>query len=238
MNRSSLVFGLLFIALGVLLLADRAGRLNTWAVIADWWPTVVIVSGFAQLVTRPRNAVGGTVLLVFGGALLAWTLGAIETIALLWPVLLIGLGLWLLTGRTASLRATANGYVELSAAVDDRSLTLPADTFRGGSATAGFGDLEVDLRAADLPDDGATLQTTTVFGDVRLLVPDHWGLRVSGPELLGDIRLERPVEPPPDAPVLHLRVLTMFGDIVVRSPTDPRRPPTGRVHAGYGDQGS
>jgi hypothetical protein len=220
MNRSQLVFGLLFVAVGVLLLADRAGQVNTWAVVADWWPTVVIASGVAQLVTRPRNVVGALVLLVFGGALLAWTLGAIDTIALLWPVLLIGLGLWLLTGRTTSDQPSASGRIDLSAAVDNRSIALPAGTFRGGSATAGFGNLELDLRATNLPEGGATLHTTTIFGDVRLDIPDSWQLRVSGPELLGDIRLERPVEQVPDGPVLHLRVLTIFGDIVVRNRRD------------------
>lgn len=233
MTRSQLVFGLLFIAVGILLLADQAGRATAWAVIAAWWPTVVIASGVAQLTTRPRNTVGGLLLLLIGGALLAWTLGGLGTIRLVWPVLLIGLGLWLLAGRTTRHGDDVDGRIELTAIVDDRTVALPAGRFAGGSLATVFGDLALDLLAATLDDDGATLQTTTLFGDLRLDIPDGWQLRVSGPELFGDVTSDRVTEPPADGPVLRLRVLTVFGDVAVRSrPGRPGQDPAmlGRQH--------
>jgi hypothetical protein len=222
MNRSQLVFGLFFIGLGALLLADQAGQVNAWTVIADWWPTLVIASGVAQLVTRPRNTVGGLILLLFGGALLAWTLGAVASISLVWPVLLIGLGVWLLGGRLGR-GHDGRGNIELSAIVDDRTVALPAAPFGGGSAVTLFGDLTVDLRAATLDHDGATLETITIFGDLHLDVPEHWQVQVSGPELLGDVETDRVSQPPPDGPVLRLRVLTVFGDVTIRSRPDISR---------------
>jgi hypothetical protein len=222
MNRSQLVFGLVFVGLGILLLADQAGAINAWTIIADWWPTLVIVSGVAQLVTRPRNNVGGLLLILFGGALLAWTLGAVASIGLVWPVLLIGLGVWLLAGRLGNAEH-GTGRIELSAIVDDRTVVLPPGPIASGSTIAVLGDLTVDLRAATLDAGGATLDTITVFGDLQLDIPANWQLQVSGPELLGDVDLDRVVEPPPDGPVLRLRVLTAFGDITVRSRPDVPR---------------
>lgn len=217
MTRSQLVFGLLFVVLGTLLLADQAGLLTAWAIVADWWPTVVIAAGLAQLVTRPRNAVGGFILCLLGGALLLWTLGFVETIALVWPVLLIGLGLWLLAGRTGRSSEHLEGRLDLSAVFDDRTATVAAGPFDGGAVTAVFGDVKLDLRRATLDEQGATLHVTSIFGDITLDIPDGWQVSASGPELLGDVRLDRAGVPPPDAPVLRLRVLTVFGDIVARS---------------------
>jgi len=228
-TRSQLVSGLLFIAVGVLLLAEQAGRADAWAIIIDWWPTLVITAGASQLITRPRNTVGGLLLILLGGALLARTLGAIATIGLVWPVLLIGLGLWLLAGR-ATTRRDHDGAspIELSAIVNDRRVTLPGGPFEGGSSSTVFGDLRLDLRAVTLDDAGATLQVTTIFGDVRLDVPEGWQVEVSGPELFGDVTLDRVSEPTADSPVLRLRVLTVFGDIAIRSRRGPPSPASAR----------
>jgi hypothetical protein len=216
MTRSQLVFGLLFVVLGVLLLADQAGLLSTWQIAADWWPTVIVVAGLAQLVTWPRNVVGAVLLFLVGGMLLLWTLDVVETVALVWPVLLIGLGLWLLAGRTGRRPDRLAGSFDLSAVFDDRSARVEAGPFEGGSVTAVFGDARLDLTSTHLEDEGATLHATTIFGDITLDVPEGWQVRASGPELLGDVKLDGLAEPPADAPVLQLRVLTVFGDITVR----------------------
>ncbi|TVR36158.1 MAG: hypothetical protein EA388_04740, partial [Nitriliruptor sp.] len=99
MTRSQLVAGVLLITAGVLLLADRAGAVDAWQVFSTGWPAILILAGVAQILTRPRNLLGGTVLAGLGIALLAWTLGYVTSLALLWPLLLIALGVWLMTGR-------------------------------------------------------------------------------------------------------------------------------------------
>ncbi len=222
MTRSRFVFGLLFVALGVLLLVERAGGASAWAVVADWWPAILIASGVAQVVTRPRNPLGATLLVLTGGVLLAWTLGVVGAVGLLWPALLIAIGTWLVAGRSGPRSGDTVGRIELSAVVDDRTVSLGIGEVTDGSVTSLLGDATLDLRQAVLRHEGATLHTTAILGDVRLDVPDVWRVHVSGPELFGDVIHERTAEPPVDAPVLRLRVLTVFGDITVRS--HPRVP--------------
>lgn len=220
MNRSQFVFGLLFVAVGGLLLADEAGQINAWSTIADWWPTIVIASGLAQLVTKPRNTAGGFLLIFIGAALLAWTLGGWTTIRLLWPALLILIGLWLLSRQTLR-SGDPNARIDVTAALDDRTVVSPAGSFAGGSLTTIFGDLRLDLLGASLDQGEVTLHTTALFGDIHLEVPDRWRVQVSGPELLGDVILERSAQPPPDAAVLRLAVFTLFGDVVVHARSGP-----------------
>lgn len=219
MTRSQLVFGVLLITAGVLLLLDRADAVDAWALFTTGWPAILILAGAAQVLTRPRNLLGGAVLAGLGVALFTWTLGFVSSLAVLWPLLLIALGIWLMAGRWTSvsrIEALAGSGTDIVAVFDNRSVER-VGPFGGGSATAVFGDLRLDLRHATLEPEGATVQVTTVFGDVDLEVPEGWNVKVSGPELLGDVNLRAAHDPPADAPILQLRVVTIFGDIDIHS---------------------
>lgn len=215
MTRSQLVFGVLLITVGVLLLLDRAGAVDAWAVFESGWPAILLLAGAAQVLTRPRNLLGGTVLAGLGVALFAWTLGYVTSLAVLWPLLLIALGVWLMAGRwpvIGRLEGLEDSDTDIVAVFDNRVVER-AGPFVGGSVTTVFGDIRLDLRHATLDPAGATVQVTTVFGDLDLDVPDGWKVTVSGPELLGDVNLRAAHDPPEDAPTLQLRVVTIFGDI-------------------------
>lgn len=221
MNRRQVVEGLAFVGLGSLLLLEQAGRLEVLPLVADWWPLVIVAVGLARAVTRPHNVAGGMVLAGLGGVLLLRTLDVVGSLRLAWPVLVILLGLWLVLGATGRAgRAAAapggdappgDGTLDLVAAFEDRRVDATGRRIAGGSLVTVFGDLDVDLRAADLVP-GATLQVTTVVGDVHLTVPTGWRVEVGGPELLGEVTV-RGLPTDGDAPVLRLRVLTLLGDV-------------------------
>jgi hypothetical protein len=225
MNRSRLVLGPTFVAIGVLALTGQAGWVDAWGLVTDWWPMLVLWFGLAQLVGRPRNPVGGAISILVGAGLLAFTLGAVDSLTLLWPLLLVGLGLWLLLARPTVTTTHLSSLDDLVAVFDDRDLRVPPGPFRGGTATTVFGDLDLDLSAATLPDGEATLQVTTVFGDVDVTVPPEWEIRVNGPEIFGSVRVPSPPPVRDDAdgpaPVLHLRAATVFGDLTVRAAARP-----------------
>lgn len=218
MTRSQLVFGVLMIGVGVALLADQAGAVDAWALFEVGWPTILILAGAAQVVTRPRNLLGGAILTGLGIAVFAWTLGYVSSLAVLWPLLLIALGIWLMAARwptvyrVEGLDGLEGSDTDIVAVFDDR-VVQRSGPFDGGSVTAVFGDVRLDLRHTTLDLAGARLQVTTIFGDLDLEVPEDWRVTVSGPELLGDVNLRAVHDPPVDAPVLQLRVTTIFGDI-------------------------
>lgn len=215
MTRSQLVFGPLFVAVGVLLLLDRAGTLDAWSTVADWWPSVIILAGLSQFVTRPRNTSGGLVLTVIGGVLLLWRLGTVIDLAVLGAVVLIGFGLWMLVRRPQPSAGADGPASDMVVLFDDRDVVAPPGPLGGYGATTIFGDLDIDLRAATLIG-SATMQLTTIFGDVDIEVPAAWRVTVGGPTLLGDVTVTGGPEPAADAPTLHLQVLTVFGDVDVR----------------------
>lgn len=219
MKRPPVVAGLLFIALGVVLLLDRTGVIaDAGELIGDWWPAAVVLAGLGQALLPPRNTSGGLVIAVIGGALLLWTLDVVDTLALLLPLLLIAFGIWLIAGRVRTGpdgAAHLDEHVSVTTVFGDRRLEGAHGPFLGGDITTVFGDVDLDLRHAEV-DGEATMQTTTVFGDVDLIVPSHWRVKVNGPQIFGDVDVAEPVGAEPDGPLLVLRTVTVFGDVEVR----------------------
>jgi hypothetical protein len=227
MTRANFFFGLVLIAVGTLLLLDQLEMVDAWPMIADWWPSVIIVAGVGQLVTRPRNILSGLTITAIGGVLLLWTLGIIDGIGMLWPVLIIALGIWLLVGRPSRRAIRGGDGTEVLALFDDRR-DVPVGAFAGGEIVTVFANAALDLREVAPEGDEIALQVTTVFGDVELDVPDTWDVRVSGPEIFGDVNLSGPTAAGIPEVVLRLHVVTIFGDIDIRTTTTRLAPATPR----------
>jgi hypothetical protein len=108
------LFGLALIALGLVFLLDRAGVLDAGRTIADWWPVAVIALGAVQLFDRPRSLLGPGIVIGVGMILLLFTTDVItgSVFALLWPALLIAIGLAILFRHGRGPDTTVEGSTE------------------------------------------------------------------------------------------------------------------------------
>lgn len=112
--------------------------------------------------------------------------------------------------------------IALAAICGGIELHSRAGAFRGGSARAIMGGIELDLRGATLDPAGARLELRAVMGGIDVLIPESWAVRVrSKRAVMGG------VDPPDggdsavaDGPVLELSMIAIMGGIGVR-----RRPP-------------
>ena len=104
----------------------------------------------------------------------------------------------------------------LVAVFDGIELESRAGAFRGGSMLAWFGGIEVDLRNAELAA-GAQLSVHTLFGGVEVTTPPHWRVEANAKALAGGVVTPTDSGHDPDAPVLTLTGLVVFGGIEVRA---------------------
>jgi hypothetical protein len=81
---------------------------------------------------------------------------------------------------------------------------------------AWFGGITVDLHEATLAP-GAQLSVHALFGGIVLDVPQHWRLESRAKSLAGGIDVKTPKQGEPDAPVLTLDGLAVFGGVAVMS---------------------
>lgn len=218
MNTGRALVGIGFVALGSLFLLDEVGVLDAGAVIAEWWPVMFLVAAVLDLLARPPRRIGAAVFAVIGLLLLGATTGSVagSVLALAWPLAVIALGAWLLVRRPSSRPGTAtdDGF-DVAVLFSGRSLVNSSRDFRGGSATAVFGGVDVDLTGAHIVDD-AEVEAVAVFGGVELLVPPGWRVLVDGPAIFGGNENKVPTPLEPDAPTLRVRATAVFGGVEVK----------------------
>jgi predicted membrane protein len=236
MNRPPVIAGTVLVAVGTLLLLDELTGLDAGRILATWWPLAVIAVGVLRWVRPPRSVGGGMLLVAVGVVLQLWRLEVVSDLSLLWPAILLTLGLWLLTGRGVRRGSWGDGAsvvdgtgFDAVTVFGDRRTRVRPGPFSGGSVVTVFGDADVDLTDSTL-DGGAAIDGVTVFGDVELVVPPAWQVTSGGLTLFGDVDVAPPSNGPTDgAPELRLDLVTVFGDVTVRRglPTplsDPSEP--------------
>jgi hypothetical protein len=104
--------------------------------------------------------------------------------------------------------------LSLVAVFDGIDLKSRAKGFRGGSMLAWFGGINVDLRDAELAP-GARLTAHTLFGGIALQTPPGWRVESSAKALSGGVDIRTSAQDDPDAPVLTLEGMVIFGGIAV-----------------------
>jgi len=106
--------------------------------------------------------------------------------------------------------------VALVAVLDGIDMKSRAKAFRGGSMLAWLGGINVDLREAELAP-GARLTVHTLFGGVALRTPPGWRIESDAKVIMGGVDARTPAQDDPDAPVLTIDGLAVFGGIAVGS---------------------
>ena len=223
MNPIRIWFASVLIAVGGLWLLDAANVLAAGSTIDHWWPVAVIALGLAAAAVDRRLSLGPVVLVVIGALLLVGQLDLVQVDALVWPVVAIVAGLWLLLDRGHRNRARA----EVSDRQDVVAVLGAAETknrsphFRHANVSAVFGGATLDMRDAQL-DPGATVDALALFGGVDVIVPPGWRVELGGLPVFGGYEDKTAGNGvvPPDAPVLKVAATAIFGGVDVKNKRD------------------
>jgi hypothetical protein len=223
-----LVPALVLIGIGSLFLLNNLHLVYFREVFA-YWPVILIAFGIVKLVdsTFHGGRVLGGLLMAGGGLLLARNLGYLDIATRdLWPLLLIGTGLFLLLKRTMSWPgnwlkndSTPNSLNE-TAVFSGGKRTITAPDFRGGEVTAVFGGFELDFRRAGIAGDSAVLEVNAVFGGCEIRIPTNWSAEVKGSGVFGAFSDETNHPDPEQVREIKRLVIqggAVFGGVVVKN---------------------
>ena len=221
--RGRTFIGILFIALGIGFLLDRMDIITFSTLISTYWPAILILIGVSQLFSRGHSSVSGLVLIFIGLFFLLRKLDILpaDISKYFWPALLIILGIVVIFGRPRNIGIPVSGedilnHFVIFSGLENKSVSKD---FKGGTATAIFGSVDLDLRDADLRPEGAFLDLTTVFGGISVKVPDRWKVSVTGTPLFGgwENKTRAPSEASQNQPELKVRCFAMFGGIDIKN---------------------
>ena len=92
-------------------------------------------------------------------------------------------------------------------------------TFKGGSATALFGGLDLDLRESAIEDNQeAVLDMFVAFGGMDIFVPEDWNIVIKGIPIFGGWdNKSRNKDINSEGPMLVIHSLVLFGGFDVKN---------------------
>jgi hypothetical protein len=189
-----LVFGLLVVALGVILLLDQLGVADA-SVILRWWPALTLAYGLMLLtgICSRRSPIAGILVSFFSGWLLLERLDILHRSPWdLWPLVLVVIGAAMVI---AALRGHGSAVAAERGASTLRAFALfsgagrkvVSEDFRGGEITAIMGGHDVDLRPAKIAEGPAVIDVFIWWGGVDLRVPEDWKVTNEALALLGGV---------------------------------------------------
>ena len=122
--------------------------------------------------------------------------------------------------RTAAAPATSSGepvrsvVAVMSHSTRERRWRVPEEL----NAIALMGQVDLDLRRAELSSNEVEIRAVAVMGGVEIVVPEGVDVEVSGFALMGE-KNERVADAPvpPGAPRIHVRAYVVMGSVRVRS---------------------
>jgi hypothetical protein len=197
--------------------------------IFQWWPALLIAFGMVKLVDSEHQQsrfMGGMILLL-GGLLLARNLGYLDYgMRSLWPLFLIGAGLWMLLDRTGhgphswSKNESTGTRLSEEAVFSGGKRNITTTDFQGGRVSAVFGGYELDFRNAGMVADSATLKVEVVFGGCEIRIPPNWSAETRGTGVFGAFTDES-LQPNPalhhDIKKIIITGAAVFGGVVVKN---------------------
>ena len=225
-RRSRIAFGpllpgLVLTAVGLAFLLDNLELVDSWTILR-FWPVILLVVGLRSLSgARDRgSAVSGTLLAAAGALLLLDSLNLIDVdLGDLWPLILVAIGIRTLINVMSDSEALSEvseseeAAAAFLGAVERRNRS--AD-FRGGSASAFMGGVNLDLTEADIAGQRAVIHVFAMMGGLEIRVPEEWTVEVGVTSIMGGVE-DKTRGPAATAKRLVLKGTVIMGGIEIRN---------------------
>jgi len=191
------IVGIVLIGFGLVFLFDRMNLIPSyWRHIIISWQALLIFIGVINLF-KSHARIPGIILIIVGSTFLFPEIFDIpfETRQLIWPVVLIGVGL-LIVFKARSIKPPKmfnsdpesfndQEKIEEVAIFGGGKRIITNQNLKGGNVSAIFGGLEIDLTEAELSDETAVLEVACIFGGVTIIVKPEWDVQVQVTSILG-----------------------------------------------------
>lgn len=216
----------ILIAVGAIFLLDNLrivpGR-DLWA----YWPVALMIAGAFKVADSPSQkgrTVGG-ILLIGGGIVLASNLGLIPVNPEdLWPLALIGAGIFMLLNRTGYSWGFGGKYatsMQSEAAVfGGGKRKINTGDFKYAKFDAVFGGFEIDFREANIVGDSATVEINAVFGGAEVRIPANWSAVVQAAGVFGGVT-DNSIQPnaatTPNFKRVYFKGAAVFGGVNIKN---------------------
>lgn len=224
---SAIMWGLVLVALGVILGGNALGWFDINIFFKGWWTLFIIVPCAISLITNPREWLGDLIGIIIGVSLLLASQDVISFGSLwklLLPAIVILIGLSLIIRNLFShkfdkavekLNDKFDKDDESGAVFGGTNINMAGKEFKGKNLSAVFGAVKLDLRDAKIKED-VIINATAVFGGVEILVPDDIIVETKSNSFFGGVSNKRTANPKDKAPTIYINGMALFGGVEVK----------------------
>jgi predicted membrane protein len=244
-SRGSSLIGIIIIAIGLIWLLNNLDFFDFH--INEWWPLILIIIGLIILANNHFADPGGWIMLLLGGAFLLTTNDILEWEQIwdYWPLILIIIGLSIIFPGHR-FKKTSNHFnfhnenssdfsgffgkksqstnkgedkdnMSFSTAFSSLKKRINDKHWKGGSVSAVFSSMELDLRSAELHEKGAFLEISSVFSSAEIFIPQSWNVEIHPEAVLGSFENKCSNKESSGSPRLVIKATAVFGSIEVRN---------------------
>jgi predicted membrane protein len=109
-------------------------------------------------------------------------------------------------------------FVNATSIFSGTNKSVLSKNFKGGEIVNIFGGTELNLSQADISTE-AIIETTTIFGGIKLILPSNWTVKTEAAVIFGGIDDKRPMPAlnEPTDKTLTIRGTVIFGGVDIKS---------------------
>jgi len=214
-SASRIIIGVILVVVGLLFIFDNYDIFSfRFPVELINWQNILIAIGVLLLFSS-RNKGSGFLLIL---------IGFIGHYPDLWPLILIGLGIYIMlrsrTPENKNITDSAGKMISNEDLIDEFNLfggsekIINSSNFRGGKITSIFGGTDLNLQNSRLAEGENALDVFVLFGGVDLRMPNNWIIKNNVTTILGGFSDKRVIpqnEVEEESKVLRLKGTIIFG---------------------------
>lgn len=222
---SNIMWGLVLIALGVIIGLNSLGLTSIELFFDGWWTLFIIIPCFIGLITDKEKT--GSIIGLIIGILLLFGCQDIISFETFWklliPMLLVILGLSMvfkdvfnskINKKISELNKNSKSEKNISAYFSGQKLVYSKEEFDGINMEAVFGGIKLDLREAIIKKD-VVINGRAIFGGIDILVPENVNVVVSSSAMFGGVDNKRELKQD-NKITIYVNGSSLFGGIDIK----------------------
>ena len=221
---SNLLWGLVFIVVGVIIGLNALDITNINIFFDGWWTLFIIVPCFIGLF-RDEDKSGNLIGLVIGVCLLLGCIDIVE-FSIIWklmvPAILVMIGLSFIFKDTIDSKVkkeikklNKTDTKEYCSCFSGQTINFDNEEFMGCSISAIFGGVKCDLRNTIIKN-YVVINATSIFGGITIYVPEGVNVKITSTSIFGGVSDERKNKTNNNEHTIYIDTTSMFGGIEIK----------------------
>ncbi len=226
-NFGNILWGIVFIIIGVILGGNAIGITNINIFFDGWWTLFIIIPCFIGLF-KEREKTGNIIGILIGVSFLlsCQDILSFEMVCkLVFPVILIMIGLSFIFKNVFNQKITKeikkmntaiskdNSYY---AVFSGQNIKFDEEKFNGSNLTAVFGGIKCDLKNSIIDED-VLINVSSIFGGTEIYIPDNVNVKIKSSSVFGGVDEKKKNKLENDkSHTIYINATCVFGGVEVK----------------------